>query len=55
MKPVVQETVPQIALRTLSKEERRRVKVNIYVILMKREFMQSGIYLCQRFLLVMRS
>ena len=55
MKPAVQETVPQIALRNCSREGRKRVKVNIYVILMKREFTQSSIYLRQRFLLVTRS
>ena len=46
MKSIAQETASQIALRNCSKEVRG--KVSIYVILVKREYMQSSTYFLQK-------
>ena len=46
MKTIVQETAPQVALRNCSKEAGGTV--NIYVILVKGEYMQSSTHLSQK-------
>ena len=52
MRTIAQETAFQIALSNCSKELGR--KVSIYVILVKREYMQSSTYFWKKFLLVTR-
>ena len=53
MKTVAWETAPQIALGNCSKQAVG--KVSIYVILVKRGYMQSSTYFSRRFLLVTRN
>ena len=53
MRTIAWETAFQIALRNGSKEV--GVKVTIYVILVKGEYVQSSTHFCRRLLLVTRS
>ena len=53
MKTAAWETAPQIALKNCSKETVG--KVNIYVILVKRVYIESSTYFSRRFLLVTRN